>query len=314
MKLTIPDIVDRLTMVARGLGFVFLVYFIPVVARDLLGNVLPGGGFVGLLTGDPDGPFVPLLLSTLTVAVSGAFVLLYSRTWEGACRPRRLLRFDRDWWREWGHGTLIGVGAATLVLAPLFLAGIYRLDSVSFGWREQPGWLLAIVAVLFLEGAREEFSFRGPAQRELTGAVSFPIAAIVLAGSFAIIHAGNPNVGRSGVLGVFLAALALAGLARARGDLGMVCGVHAGWNIGTAVVWSVPVSGFQLDVALLDVSSAASDSWTGGAFGVEGSVPGIVAFLALAFVSWSLPPRVAGSGEPTTRPTTSGPGEVPPAV
>ncbi len=296
MRLTLADLLDRLVYLARGLGFVFLVFFIPVVARDLLGAALPGGGFAGLLTGDPDGPFVPLLLSVVTVAVSAMFVRLYARTHEGARRPRDLLRLDRRWWREWYRGLLIGFGAASLVLVPLFLTGAYRIEAVSSAWRVRPEWLLAVVVTLLLEGAREEFAFRGPAQRELTSAVGFPVAAIVLGGSFAIIHGGNPQVGASGMFGVLLAALALAGLARARGDLGMVCGAHAGWNIGTAVVWSVPISGFQLDSALFETSSS-SELWTGGAFGIEGSLPGIVTFLVLAFVSWSLPPPDDGTGD-----------------
>jgi membrane protease YdiL (CAAX protease family) len=291
--MTPSDLIHRLTLVARGLGFVFLVYFIPVVARDLLGAALPGGGFLGLLQGHPDGPVVPMLVSCATFALSVVAVLLYGRTWGGAVQPRPLVRFDLPWFRDWRRGVVIGVGATTLVLAPLFVAGVWRIDAVSTAWRAEPLWMLAVVATLVLEAAREELGFRGPAQRELTAAAGFPVAAIVLAGSFAIIHGGNPQIGRTGLLGVFLAGLALAGLARARGDLGMPCGVHAGWNVGSAIVWSVPVSGFRLPPALFDVSAAGSDLWTGGSFGVEGSLPGIAAFLILAFVTWSLPPRGA---------------------
>jgi membrane protease YdiL (CAAX protease family) len=291
--MTPSDLIHRLMLVARGLGFVFLVYFIPVVARDLIGAALPGGGFLGLLEGHPAGPVVPMLVSAATFAISVAAVLVYARTWAGAVQPRALIRFDFAWLREWQRGILIGGGAATLVLAPLFVAGVWRIDDVSAAWRAQPLWTFAVVVTLVIEAAREELGFRGPAQRELTAAVGFPTAAIVLAGSFAIIHGGNPQVGRTGLLGVFLAGLALAGLARARGDLGMPCGVHAGWNLGCALVWSVPVSGFRLPPALFDVSPAGSDLWTGGSFGVEGSLPGIVAFTILAFVSWSLPQRGA---------------------
>jgi membrane protease YdiL (CAAX protease family) len=305
MRLDLADIVFRLTLVARGLGFVFLVYFIPVVARDLLGETLPGGGLPGLLSGNPEGAFWPAVLSGSTLAVSAAAVLLYSRTGYGAARPKRLLWLDRPWFREWGRGFAIGAIAATIVLAPLFLVGALRIDSVSSAWREQPTRVLAVLVTLFFEAAREEFGFRGPAQRDISAALTFPIAAIFLSGSFAVIHGGNPDIGSSGLLGVFLAGLALAGLARARGDLGMVCGVHAGWNVFTAMVWSVAVSGFQLDVALFEVSSTGSELWTGGAFGVEGSLPGIVVFLVLAFVSWSLPAAASGSpGLPIDRETT----------
>ena len=299
MDLSLSTIVHRLVLIARGLAFVFLVYFVPVVARDLLAQALPGGGMIGILVGDPAGPWFPFLVSGATLVLSAVFVLLYARTWEGASRPARLLRFDRRWFSEWGRGFLIGGAVASLVLAPLFLAGVFRIDAVSSGGSERPLWVLAVLLTLFFEAAREELGFRGPAQREITAAINFPVAAIFLAGSFAIIHGGNPAVGKSGLLGVFLAGLALAGLARARGDLGMVCGVHAGWNVFTAMVWSVAVSGFQLDAALLEVSPSASTSWTGGDFGIEGSIPGIVSFLILAFVTWGLPARAGAPADRT---------------
>ena len=42
--------------IARGLGFVFLIYFLPVFVRDIAGQLLPGGGILALLRGTSMAP------------------------------------------------------------------------------------------------------------------------------------------------------------------------------------------------------------------------------------------------------------------
>jgi membrane protease YdiL (CAAX protease family) len=291
----LSDVLERLLWIARALGFVFLVYFVPVVVRDLAGAALPGEGLAGLFLGDSADPWAPLLVSVATFAISVIFVVLYAHAGPDAIRPRRLLRFDRDWFAEWGRGLLLGVGVASLAVLPSVMTGAIRIEGISGHLFQRPDLVLATFLVIVIEGAREEFGFRGPAQRDLTAAVGFPLAAIFLAGSFAIIHGGNPDVGRRGLLGILFAGMALAGLVRARGDLGMASGLHAGWNVCVGMVWSVPVSGYRLDSSLLDVESPGSVSWTGGTFGVEGSVPGIVVLALLGFFTWKLSERTGGA-------------------
>lgn len=286
--MTFEGLAERGTAIARGLGFAFVVYFLTAFLRDAIGLSVPGGWFVDAVTGGPGGPWIGLAICLVTVALAFLLVRLYSRTGPNADRPRPLLRLNGSWAREWFRGALLGGGLATVVIAPLVMGRETEILGFARDILQRPHEWLAVVLILVLEAAREELGFRGPAQRELTRAVSFPVAAIFLAFSFAIIHGGNPAVGRLGLVGIFVAGLALAGLARARGDLGMVCGVHAGWNVALGLVWSLPVSGLQLDPVLLSTSSNRS-IWTGGSFGVEASVPAVVVLLLFGFVTWRLP-------------------------
>jgi membrane protease YdiL (CAAX protease family) len=288
------EIVRRLMLFARGLGFVFPVYFIPVVIRDLVGRGEPGAMWISLFGAGPESALMPVAVVAGTVAVSTGFVLLHSRL-EGVNVPFPMLRWDRAWRSEWTRGVLIGAACATAAVLPALLAGAIRIEGIR--GVSHPGLLAALVAVLVLEAAREEMGFRGPSLRDLSEAIGFPVAAVFLAGSFTLVHAGNPAFSREALLGVFLAGLALAGLARARGDLGMVCGLHAGWNAFLAVVWSVPVSGLRAGTGLLETQSPGSSFWTGGDFGPEASVPGLLVLAALGFITWRLPARSGPNDE-----------------
>jgi membrane protease YdiL (CAAX protease family) len=288
-RIELADVLRRLLLVARALGFVYLIFFIPFMLRELIGGQLPGGGFHGLLTGQSGGPWIPLAIVLGTVAISVAFVLIHMRTGPDTVRPRRLLRCDGAFFREWGWGCAGGAFAVTLAVLPAFLAGALRLEGFSSEFLVRPGVTLAVTVALCLEAAREELGFRGPAFRDLANGTNFPIAALFLGGSFAILHAGNPAVGRAGLFGIFLAGVALAGLVRARGDVAMACGAHAGWNLFQGVVWAQPVSGFSLASPLLDVATQRPSWWMGGEFGVEGSAPGIAVLFGLVLLTWRLP-------------------------
>jgi membrane protease YdiL (CAAX protease family) len=294
IRLDVDDVMRRLTLIARGLGFVFLTYFIPAFLRDVIGHELPGGGFVGAIRGDLAGPWIPLAVSLATFSISLLFVLVHARTGHGAADPAPLLPRGCRALTEWSGGFALGGIGASLAVIPGVLAGA----TVVHGWRTLPApdpvAVLAVAAILVVEGAREELGFRGPAQRDLAHAVASWPAAIFLAGSFALIHRANPDATAAGLWGVLVAGFALAGVVRARGDLAMACGIHAGWNVFLGLVWSVPVSGHPLAQAMLR-TSVADPRWTGGTFGPEGSVPGIVCLAAFAAVAWTRKSAASGA-------------------
>ena len=288
MRPEFDKLVGRLVLIARALGFVALTYFVPALVRDLVGYAIPGGTLSEALTGSA--PWVALGTVLLAFALAALFVRLYSLTGPEADRPRPLLRFDHPWLKGWSQGVVIGAVVATVAVVPMLLAGAVQITGWSSTLAAAPATALGLVVLLVFLAALEELGFRGPAQRDLGRAVSFPVAAMFLAGSFAVIHGVNPEIGRRGMAGIFLAGMGLAGLVRWRGDLSVAAGAHAGWNIAVGLIWSVPVSGFRLTPRLLEADLTGSTGWTGGSFGVEGSIPGIVALALATAVSWGLPP------------------------
>jgi len=277
--------------IARALGFVFLIYFLPVFVRDIAGQLLPGGGILALLRGTSMAPAIPFFLSIGTGLLSLGAVLLYSRTGPEALQPRPLVRFDAVWLRRWLWGL---AGGMAIVAAPhvvLFATGIVRFKGFSATFLEQPLLALAIVSTLLVEALREELAFRGPPQRDLSRAVTFPLAALFLSGTFTMLHLANPNAEPLSLLGVFLAGLFLAGVVRREGDLALAAGLHAGWNVMLGVILAAPVSGITLGARILQTEPHGSDRWTGGSFGFEASWPGVLTLFLAGFFAWRARPR-----------------------
>ncbi|MAF27368.1 MAG: CPBP family intramembrane metalloprotease [Gemmatimonadota bacterium] len=309
-----PEFFERVMFGARGLAFVVLAFLVPVVIREMVGVLLPGGGFAGLLRGDPGPPIVPVAVVAGSVGLSAAVVLAYNRLekrGEGrAARQaghRPFLRLSARWCREWVMGFAGGGGTALVVVGACAAAGGFRITGFSAPGTGVGGFL-AVLAALALEAAREEMAFRGPGQRDLARAVNFPFAAVWLSGSFALIHLADPgSPGRMGTFGVFLAAMALAGLVHSRGDLAMACGAHAGWNAFVAQVCSVPVSGTPVAARLLAVEAGPSRLWNGGDFGPEGSLPGILVFGVFGWWIWKQAGRRARLPAPRNQDDTHAP-------
>ena len=176
-------------LVARALGFVFLVYFIPVILRDAPSRDT-GGALIELLTGSTDSPWIPLAFVLGSLAISVAFVLLYARKGRGRQNePRPLLSFDGPAVRRWALG--FGIGAAIIVLGHVILAGmgVLRVDGLSSTIVGRPPArdrrpLLTLLA----ESLREELAFRGPSQRDLSRVIGFPFAAVFFSASFTLLH------------------------------------------------------------------------------------------------------------------------------
>jgi hypothetical protein len=297
-KITADAALRRVMLFARGLAFVFLVFFLPEVARGLAGMRWPGADVGRTLAGTAGAPGLSVLLTAAAVALAAAIVVLHGRLGDGSPGGRRqpsLLRRDARARRDLGVGGLAGVAAASLAALPLLATGAVHVR----GWAApRPGWALVILATLVLKAAHEEMGFRGPAYRDLGGAIGTPLAAAFLAGSFAIVHAGNPEFGRVALLGIFVAGLALAGFVRARGDLALAIGAHVGWNVGLGMLWSLPVSGYRLPGRLLEIelsSDPARVRWSGGAFGPEGGLCGVAALFVLGLFAWRL--RSPGDGD-----------------
>ncbi len=286
MRPSFDAIAARAMLLARGLVYVFLIYFLPVVVRDLVGAAFSGSGLLGLLTGVGSRPAIALLFTVVTLALSIGFVLVHARSDPESSLPRPLLRFDRPFAKRWALGFGAGIGVIAAVHAGLVLAGVVRIESVSRTALDRPFLAFAIFAALLAESLREELAFRGPAQRDLARVVGFPLAALALSGTFTALHLANPNAEPASLLGVFLAGLALAGVVRAEGDLALASGLHAGWNVALGMIVSVPVSGIRLGARLLETEVAGDSTWSGGGFGFESSVPGIALLFVAGYFAW----------------------------
>ncbi|HBQ58950.1 MAG TPA: CPBP family intramembrane metalloprotease domain-containing protein, partial [Balneolaceae bacterium] len=118
------------------------------------------------------------------------------------------------------------------------------------------------------------------------------IAITVSSALFGIMHAGNPNSSVTAVINIFLAGVMLAVPFVLTGRLALSIGIHFSWNFFQAGIFGFRVSGLEVRSSLIQIQQGGSDWWTGGAFGPEAGVIGILGILlilatTLLYLKWS---------------------------
>ncbi len=185
---------------------------------------------------------------------------------------------------------LIGIICGIALLAALLLA-MNILGCFSFGTITASGSALLysglLYAALFLAvGFSEESLFRGYALIELSRAISFWPAAILLALAFGAPHwikGGGENF--IGALQACLFGIAFAYSFRQTGSLWLAIGVHSGWDYAESFIFGVPDSGVLFAGRALNPATHGPDWLTGGSVGPEGSVLAIFPLAAIVYIA-----------------------------
>ncbi len=198
--------------------------------------------------------------------------------------------FNINWIRSLSKGLLIG---AALMLVPaliLLLAGVR--------WIANPLDLSAIlpITVLFIAYAvSEELLFRGFIFQRLIAALGEWPAQLIISGLFMVAHLDNPGMtGTIKVLAsinIFLASI-LFGLAFIKTrSLALPIGIHFMANWVQGILLGFGVSGNQQASFLKPVLNDAPVWLTGGNFGLEASVPGLVSVIITIVFLYKWRPR-----------------------
>lgn len=196
-----------------------------------------------------------------------------------------------------------------MALGALLQTGIFLFEIAS-GWAtiSETLWVsgdgytfpVSMLLILFAflgVGVSEELWNRGYLLKNLAEGLNFkPLgskgAILLTAFGTAIIfglgHATNP-----GASAVSTAALVLAGMLYATayvltGELAIPIGYHIAWNFFEGAVFGFPVSGYLLDASFIITQVEGPDIWTGGAFGPEAGLLGMLARVAgiLLVMAW----------------------------
>jgi membrane protease YdiL (CAAX protease family) len=200
------------------------------------------------------------------------------------------LRLDRRWVRDFAWGCVIGFGAMALAAGLLVAIGGVRFEldpARSLGHMAFGVYLFLSVALL------EELLFRGFLfQRVVAGLGAWP-ALLLLAALFAFAHWANPGMEGAtkfwATIDIFVAAVFL-GLAYLRTrSLALPIGLHFGWNWTQGHLLGFGVSGMDLTGWLHPVFQQMPTWITGGKFGPEGSLVGVIVDMVTLAVIWNWP-------------------------
>lgn len=177
----------------------------------------------------------------------------------------------------------LGAGALLMLLPALFLfAGgwvTWEVQQVDF-------YSLVSSTVLFVAVAvAEEFLFRGFIFQRLIASAGIWVSQIIMAGYFLLIHIDNPGMeGLSKVIAsinIFLASILLGITYIKTKRLAMPLGIHFMANWVQGYLLGFGVSG-NIEKGLFSPVIVNNSNWlTGGSFGLEASVPGVVMLLMM---------------------------------
>lgn len=228
---------------------------------------------------------------TLTIAWQAVLIFLVSVTCQlvsGHAIRELTGKFNLQWCRELLTG--LTIGGLLMLLPAIFLLAIGVIQ-----WH--PGAVTAstIISGLTVFGAvaiAEELLFRGFMFQRLIKAFGQWPAQLIIGGLFLLTHINNPGMSGSTKLlasiNIFTASI-LFGLAYINTQsLAMPIGIHFMANFMQGTILGFGVSGGKEPSLLSPVQNHAPVWLTGGDFGLEASLPGLIflLFLTYQFYKW----------------------------
>lgn len=172
---------------------------------------------------------------------------------------------------ELGAGLLLGAALFSAITGLVWLMGGLDIERV-----RGPGHLQGMLAMAIFSGVFEEALFRGVLLRHLEAMLGSWAALAITSALFGAAHLGNPDSSLFAAFAIAVEAGVLLGAAYLlTRRLWLAVGIHAAWNFTQGWVFSIPVSGGEAPLGLLATRREGPDWLTGGAFGLEASVPAL---------------------------------------
>ncbi|MBK7454290.1 MAG: CPBP family intramembrane metalloprotease [Anaerolineales bacterium] len=240
---------------------------------------------------------VPALImaqqNSMDVSIGLQAVIILLASWICQLLRRRPLaellgKFNALWFKELCLGGLVG---SALMLVPALVLWIFGW--VHWQWNPA-GFSIFFSTVLLFAGVAlaEELLFRGFIFQRLIAGLGQVPAQLIMAGYFLLTHLNNPGMtGEVKVLAsinIFIASLVF-GLAFLRTkSLGMPLGLHFMANLVQGGVLGFGVSGTDQSGLLKPVFNKVPVWLTGGQFGLEASVLGLICVVIIFMLirSW----------------------------
>lgn len=194
-----------------------------------------------------------------------------------------------------GQRTALALG---LALGPLAFGAVLGLEAAMRAVRIAPGGLgptalLLAGLTIGCVGAGEELLMRGVLLRQVMGGWGVRTAVVVSSLVFALLHLPNllTAAAEPAVSAIALLVLGLLGVVLGLGtvltrELWFPVALHVSWNLAQGPLFGFPISGHPSD-GLLQLDVTGADWLTGGAFGPEGGLVGLLAVGLCAAALWA---------------------------
>ncbi|MEQ8523923.1 lysostaphin resistance A-like protein [Gracilimonas sp.] len=263
---------NRLRSLFRVLLFIFLFVFMMVIPSLI--------------------PYTALDYIGRSVLTLGLFYIMF-RYVDGRSWTFSGLIIDRTWLKECVAGIVIAGGVMGLIFFTEWQTDGLEITGFSWDRSGETFWLISLL-VFFVQmasvGFYEEVMARGYLLPNITegftlGSITpqkVAIIAIVISSAiFGLGHAGNPNANITAVVNIVLAGVMLAVPFIITGRLAFSIGIHFSWNFFQGGIFGFRVSGTEVRNSLVQIQQGGPDWWTGGSFGPEAGLIGVLGILLI---------------------------------
>ncbi|KAA0963773.1 CPBP family intramembrane metalloprotease [Streptococcus cristatus] len=194
-------------------------------------------------------------------------------------RPIRTMGFSKgNGLSEFAKGVLVGAIMITTVLVVFFITGDAKFDRIQFSLPFLVSWVLVLIGYI-LQTAAEEIYIRGWLVPIISYHKNAYLAILIASTMFSYFHLDNNGASWLSTLHLFIFGLFTAVYAMKRGNIWGPCGFHFAWNFIMGNVYGFHVSGYDSESSLMYFTTSNRTFITGGQFGPEGGIPGLVVFI-----------------------------------
>ena len=218
------------------------------------------------------GLIVPFLLLT-------ALTLLWVRVVERRA-PATLGLTRKDAWFSYLKGFAVGLVVMGVIVGGMALVGgvtVQTGGTLPTG-KAALGVVLTLLIAYIIQGGTEELLFRGWFMQVL-GARYRPWVGVLV--SSVLFCAFHGSLRPTTIIHLLIVGLLLSFYCLREGSLWGICGIHSAWNWAQGNVFGLPVSGYEpTGGSLFDLQPTGNPLLTGGDYGPEGGLIGLVVLLA----------------------------------
>jgi len=264
-----------------------LLYLVAYLVGQLLAQIPVYGGYLLFREVEKiafeDFPLPLLTLAALLSLLTVLFITWAFRRFLDGDRLLALgLQRSKKWPREIGTGLALGLLLMAFIFGLEWTLGWVRVQG--FAWHRQApmalaGLLLGYASFYAFVAFGEEIAFRGYILQNLYKEWGSLVALLASSSIFALLHGLNPHFTPLALVGITLAGVVMAYGYFISRSLWLPIAFHFSWNFAQGPLFSFPVSGLASEGLLLLERGDSPSLITGGAFGPEGGVVGMVALL-----------------------------------
>jgi membrane protease YdiL (CAAX protease family) len=206
---------------------------------------------------------------------------------------------DARWWGDFSFGLLLGALLMGAIFAVEVALGWVTIDAAFVSYFPTAAFFPAILAPLMRYIAvalAEELLTRSNQTLNMAEGFAFLarpfhilLAWLLSSIFFGLLHYANPNATFVSTTNLLLIGIFFGVGYVVTGQLAIPLGLHLTWNFFQGNIFGFPVSGAtNTNATLIAITQQGPDFWTGGAFGPEGGMLGVIAVLvgSLAVISW----------------------------